>query len=154
AAGQAGAPPVSGGDGKSHVITWVPPYHVSESKQQLNANFGSASMADGLSYLALQFWVTDGAGTRLDQVNEGAVTWFHDWARQHGVKILFCVDNNDGNWNWPLAVSSFKNNRDAFAQHLASQVMTRDFDGVDLDLEGIVEPSADDQQAYKDFAQT
>jgi Glycosyl hydrolases family 18 len=153
--GQGGAPPVTGGnDGKSHVITWVPPYHRDEAKQQLAANFGGTGMADGLSYLALQFWITDGAATRLDQVSEADITWFHDWARQHGVKLLLCVDNNTGDWDWPAAVRSFKDNRDAFAQHLVSQVMSRDFDGVDLDLEGIIAPTADDQQSYTQFVQT
>jgi len=33
-------------------------------------------------------------------------------------------------------------------------VAARDFDGVDLDLEGIVEATADDQQAYRQLAQT
>ena len=152
--GQGGSPPITGGDGKAHVITWVPPYHVAESKQQLAASFDGVGMADGLSYLALQFWVTDGPATRLDKVTEADVTWFHDWARQHGVKILFCVDNNTGDWNWPEAVRAFKDNRDAFAQHLVSQVMTRDFDGVDLDLEGIIESTADDKQSYLDFVKT
>ena len=146
----------TGGTGatNAHVITWVPPYHVAEAKQELAANFGAASMADGLSYLALQFWITDGAATRLDQVTEGDITWFHDWARQHGVKILLCVDNNTGDWDWPAGVRSFKDNRDAFAQHLVSQVMTRDLDGVDLDLEGIIAATDDDRQSYLQFATT
>lgn len=153
---QGGAPPITGnaGDGKSHVITWVPPYHVREAKQQLAASFGGTGMADGLSYLALQFWITNGPATRLDQVTEADITWFHDWARQHGVKLLLCVDNNTGDWDWPAAVSAFKDNRDAFAQHLVSQVTTRDFDGVDLDLEGIIAPTDDDQQSYRQFVQT
>jgi hypothetical protein len=151
--GQAGAP-ITGGDGKAHVITWVPPYHIAEAKQQLAASFDGAGMADGLSFLALQFWITDGASTRLDQVTEADVAWFHDWARQHGVKILLCVDNNTGEWNWPEAVRAFKDNRDAFAQHLVSQVTTRDFDGVDLDFEGIIEPTADDQSSHEQFVQT
>lgn len=152
---QGGTTPVNNnGDGDAHVITWVPPYHVAESKQQLNANFGGASMADGLSFLALQFWLADGAQARLDQVSEAEVTWFHDWARQHGVKILLCTHNNTGDWNWPEAVRAFKDNRDAFAQNLVSQVMTRDFDGVDLDFEGIVEATADDQATHKAFVET
>lgn len=141
------------GDGKAHVITWVPPYRVDESKQQLAANFGAASMADGLSYLALQFSITDGPGTRLDSVTEADITWFHDWARQHGVKILLCVHNNTGEWNWPEATRSFKDNREAFVQHLVNQVKTRDLDGVDLDLEGIIESTADDQEQYKQLVQ-
>jgi hypothetical protein len=152
--GQAGAPPVTGADTGAHVITWVPQYHIADAKLQLLGSFGDTSMADGLSYLALQFWVADGAGTRLDKVSENDVTWFHDWARQHGVKILLCVHNNTGDWNWPVAMTALKDNRDAFAAHLASQVMTRDFDGVDIDFEGIIEPTPDDQQAYVSFIQT
>jgi len=147
-----GAPPTA--DTNAHVITWVPPYHISEAKQQLTANFAGAGMADGLSFLALQFWLTDGPATQLHQATEADVTWFHDWARQHNVEILLCVHNNDGDWNWPEAVRAFKTNRDAFAQHLVSQVMARDLDGVDVDLEGIVDASAEDQQAYGQFVQT
>jgi hypothetical protein len=154
-AGSGGSSPIGGsGDGKAHVITWVPAYKVAESKQQLAASFDGVGMADGLSFLALQFWITDGAATHLDQITEADITWFHDWARQHGVKLLLCVDNNTGDWDWPAAVRSFKDNRDAFAQHLVSQVMARDFDGVDLDLEGIIAPTDDDQQSYKQFVQT
>ena len=55
---------------KAQVITWVPSYHINESQQQLNANFGGVGMADGLSYLGLQFWLTDGPTARLHQVGE------------------------------------------------------------------------------------
>lgn len=154
AVAQGGAPPVGNGDGNAHVMTWVPPYHVNEAKQQLGASFDGTGMADGLSYLGLQFWLTDGPNAKLHQVSEADVTWFHDWARQKGVKILLCVHNNTGDWNWPEAQRAFKANGAAFAQSLISQVMSRDFDGVDLDLEGIVEATADDQQAYKQLVQT
>ncbi len=156
-AGQGGAPPIGGGSGDSgaHVVTWVPPYRVTEAKQQLAASFDGATMADGLSFLALQFWITDGPATYLDQVSESDISWFHDWARQHGVKILLCVNNNTGgDWNWPEAVRSFKDNRDAFAAHLVSEMTARDFDGVDLDLEGIIEATADDQESYRLFVET
>ena len=153
AVGHGGAP-IANGDSNAHVMSWVPPYHIAEAKQQLAASFDGTSMADGLSFLALQFWLTDGPNAKLHQVSEGDVTWFHDWARQHGVKIFLCVHNNTGDWNWPEAVRSFKDNRDAFAQNLISQAMSRDFDGVDLDLEGIVDASADEQQAYKQLVQT
>ena len=151
--GQAGTPPVVGDDAGAHVTTWVPPYRVQESMRQLSADFGGAGMADGLSYLALQFWITDGPATRLDDVNDVEIAWFHDWARDHGVKILLCVHNNTGEWNWPEAVRSFRDNRDAFVAHLLSEVERRDFDGVDLDLEGIVESTAEEQQAYLALAQ-
>ena len=154
---QGGSAPLGGssnaGDGKAHVITWVPPYLVQESKQALSAAFEGASMADGLSYLALQFWVTDGPATHLDQVTEADITWFHDWARQHSVKILLCVHNNTGEWNWPEGKRAFKDNREAFVTHLVSQVMTRDLDGVDIDIEGIIESTEDDRQSYLAFVQ-
>jgi len=155
--GQAGSPANGGSapDNKTaNVITWVPPYRVDESKQQLAATFDGITMADGLSFLALQFWLTDGASAQLYQVSEAEVTWFHDWARQHGVKVLLCVHNNPGDWNWPEAVRAFKDNRDAFAANLVSQVMSRDLDGVDLDLEGIIEPTQDDQASYRLFVET
>jgi hypothetical protein len=152
--GQGGAPPSSNGDVGAHVITWVPPYHIAESKQQLSASFDGTTMADGLSFLALQFWMTEGPSATLHQVTEADVSWFYDWAQQHGVKIFLCVHNNTGDWNWPEAVRSFRENRDAFAQNLASQVASRGFDGVDLDLEGIVDATTDEQQAYQQFVQT
>jgi len=127
---------------------------VQEARQQLSASFDGMSMADGLSYLGLQFWITDGPGTRLDQVTESDIKWFHDWARQHGVKILLCVDNNTGDWNWPEAVRAFKGNKEAFATHLVNEMTARDFDGVDLDLEGIIEATADDTESYRAFVQT
>lgn len=151
AGGSGGTAPV--GDGKAHVITWVPSYHIDESKQQLTASFDGMGMADGLSYLGLQFWLTDGPTARLHQVGEGDVTWFRDWAQQHGVKVLLCVHNNTGDWNWPEAVRAFRDNRDAFAADLVSQVQSRNLDGVDLDLEGIIEPTADDQESYRQFVQ-
>jgi len=144
---------VAGGALGANVITWVPPYLVQESRQQLSATFAGAGMADGLSFLALQFWLTDGPATRLDRVSEGDITWFRDWARQHGVKILLCVHNNTGDWNWPEALRSFRDNRDAFVAHLLSEVTRLDLDGVDLDLEGIVESTAEEAQAYRALVQ-
>ncbi len=151
--GQGGAPPIVSTDPNAHVITWVPPYHINEAKQQLAASFDGTRMADGLSFLALQFWQTNGPAATL-QASAADVTWFHDWARQQGVKIILCVDNFTTDWDWPAAQRSFKDNRAAFAADLIAQVKARDFDGVDLDLEGIVEATADDQQAYTQLAQT
>jgi hypothetical protein len=152
--GGQGGTPVSGGDGGAHVATWVPPYRVDEAKQRLSADFGGMTMADGLSFLALQFWLANGAATSLDNtVSEEDITWFHDWAHDHGVKILLCIHNNTGEWNWPLAVSSFRDNRDALVAHLLSEVAARDFDGVDIDLEGIVDATADEQESYRLFVE-
>jgi hypothetical protein len=141
---------------KAQVITWVPPYHISESKQRLSAMYGNLGAGDGLSELALQFWVTNGPAVNLG-ASEADVTWFHDWARQHGVKILLCVDNFVGtDWNWGEAERSFKDNGPAFAASIVSEIAKRDFDGVDLDLEGIVADAvaAQDQAPYLQLTKT
>jgi glycosyl hydrolase family 18 (putative chitinase) len=149
--GSGGGSALSGG---AQVLTWVPPYHVSEAKQMLSANFGTLTAGDGLSQLALQFWVTNGGSLTLDSVSEADITWFHDWARQHGVQILLCVDNYVGDgWNWAEAERSFKDNGVAFVASIVSEIAKRDFDGVNVDLEGIVTASADDQTAYTQLAQ-
>jgi hypothetical protein len=150
AQGGQGGTLAAGADGGAHVATWVPPYRVPEAKQQLAADFGGLGMADGLSFLALQFWLANGASTTLDvNVSEEDISWFRDWAHQHGVKILLCIHNNTGDWNWPQAVSSFRDNRDAFVSHVLSEVAARDFDGVDVDFEGIVDATADEAEAYR-----
>lgn len=151
--GQAGAP-IGNGDTGAHTMSWVPTYYVNESKQQLSADFGGSSMGSGLSYLGLQFWLADGPTARL-QASEENVNWFKDWGRQKGVKILLCVHNhvNDA-WNWSEAQRSFKTNGAAFAQDLINQVNTRGLDGVDLDLEGIVEATEDDRLQYLQLVKT
>jgi hypothetical protein len=160
-AGSGGSAPHGGSGGMAtqsagaQVLTWVPPYHVSEAKQTLSAQYGNLTAADGISQVALQFWITNGGSLNLDSVSEADITWFHDWARQHGVQILLCVDNYVGNgWDWGEAERSFKDNGPAFAASIVNEIAKRDFDGVNLDLEGIVDPSADDQTAYTQLAQT
>ena len=139
----------------ANVLTWVPPYHVAEAKQILSMSFGSLGAADGISQIALQFWLTNGGSLNLDQVNEADITWFHDWARQHGVQILLCVDNNiGGTWNWSEAERSFKDNGPAFAAAIVAEISKRDLDGVNLDLEGLVDATADDKTAYVQLTQT
>jgi hypothetical protein len=59
-----------------------------------------------------------------------------------------------GEWNWPEGKRAFKDNREAFATHLVSQVMTRDLDGVDIDIEGVIDSTEDDRQSYLAFVQT
>lgn len=148
-----GSAPVASADSGAHVMTWVPTYRVAEAKQQLAASFDGVSVAGGLSYLGLQFWLTDGPSTQLRDVSEADVTWFQDWGRQHGVKVLLCVHNHDGDWNWPEALRSFRDNRDAFAAHLLSEVQRRGLDGVDLDLEGIVDSPPEEAEAYRQLVQ-
>jgi GH18 family chitinase len=139
------------GDGKSHNITWVSRYWVDDAKSSLSGGFG---MAEGLSYLALQFWVTDGGTARLSEVSEENVNWFRDWGKQNNVKVLLCLHNDiGGSWNWGEGVRSFKDNKDAFVQSIVSQVQSRNLDGVDVDIEGVIESTADDQASYLAFMQ-
>jgi hypothetical protein len=148
-----GGAPVVGTETGAQVMTWVPTYRIAESKQQLAASFDGVAVAAGLSYVGLQFWLTAGPATQLKDASEADVTWFQDWGRQHGVKVLMCVHNHDGDWNWPEAVRSFRDNRAAFAAHLLSEVARRNLDGVDLDLEGIVDATAEEADAYRQLVQ-
>lgn len=152
-AGSGGAGSGSKLDTGSRVMSWVPPYFVEESKAALEADFGGIGMADGLSLLGLQFWRTNGASTFLD-VTPTDIDWFVNWGRKNNVGILLCVTNHvDGDWNWPAAVESFKDNREAFVAHLLSEIDKYDLDGIDLDLEGIVDPTPEQRDAFFLMAQ-
>jgi hypothetical protein len=139
----------------AHVISWVPPYRKDEAQLALQADFGGLAAKDGLSYLALQFWITDGPATRLDNSTESDIVWFRDWGHQRGVRVLLCLHNNvdAGGWNWPEAVRSYRDNKDAMVTHLLAQITRLELDGIDLDLEGIVDATPEEVDAYYAFAQ-
>lgn len=139
------------------VISWVAPYRVEESKAMLQKDFGGVGMKDGLTWLALQFWITNGP----DLVQDGNVAgpgfddkvqWFRDWGHAHGVKVTLCVTDYVGDWNWPEARRSFLSNRSAFVKSLEAEVDRLDLDGVELDLEGLVEATAEDGTGFAAFA--
>lgn len=139
------------------VITWVAPYKVAASSEMLDKDFGGVGMKDGLTYLALQFWVTDGPGLKQDANVAGpdfdnTVKWFHDWARAHGVKVTLCVTDYVGGWNWAEAQRSFKQNRAAFVSALVAEADRLDLDGVELDLEGELQVTMIDGNAFIAFA--
>jgi hypothetical protein len=139
------------------VITWVAPYRVDASKAMLQRDFGGVGMKDGLTWLALQFWVTDGARVVQDGNVAGAgfddkVKWFRDWGHAHGVKVTLCVTDYVGSWNWPEAVRSFNGNRAAFVKALAAEVERLDLDGVELDLEGTVEATTAESEGFIAFS--
>ena len=46
----------------ANVMAWVPPYDVSRAWTNLNADFGGVGMKDGLTHLALQFWLPTTSG--------------------------------------------------------------------------------------------
>ena len=136
------------------VISWVPPYSVAECKAKVTRDFGGGiGMKDGLTYLALQWWVVDGgnikqwgnvAGPNFDN----DVRYFRDWGKANGVKITLCVVNHVGDWNWPEARRSFIDNRPAFVKSLTAEVERLGLDGVELDLEGPGTPTANDSAQY------
>lgn len=136
------------------VITWVPPYSVSACKSMVQRDFGGGiGMKDGLTFLALQWWVTDGpnikqwgnvAGSGFD----ANVKFFRDWGKANGVRVTLCVVNHVGGWNWNEAKRSFVDNRAAFVKSLLAEVERHGLDGVELDLEGPVTPSANDSVQY------
>jgi hypothetical protein len=139
------------------VIAWVPPYSVAACQTMLQRDFGGVGMKDGISYLALQFWITNGAGLNKDgnisSANfDPAVIWFRDWGHKYGINVELCVDNYVGGWNWPEAVRSFGTNRSAFVKSLVTEVNRLNLDGVDLDFEGTITLGTADRDAYYAFA--
>lgn len=136
------------------VITWVPPYSVPECKAMVKKDFGGGvGMKDGLSYLALQWWVCDGGNIKQwGQVAGGNfdndVAYFRDWGKANGVKVTLCVVNHIGDWNWGEARRSFVDNRAAFVKSLVAEVERLGLDGVELDLEGPTTPTANDSAQY------
>ena len=139
------------------VITWVAPYRVDAAKAMLQKDFGGGGMKDGLTWLALQFWVTSGPQVVQDGNVAGAgfddkVKWFRDWGHSHGVKVTLCVTDFVGTWNWPEASRSFNANRAAFVSALVAEAVRLELDGVELDLEGNVEATAAESDGYVAFA--
>ncbi len=139
------------------VITWVAPYRVAESKAMLQRDFGGVGMKDGLTWLALQFWVTSGPNLTQDGSVAGAnfdntVKWFRDWGHANGIKVTLCVTDFVGDWNWPEARRSFLDNRAAFVKTLLAETERLELDGIELDLEGVGDPTAADMVGYNAFA--
>lgn len=138
------------------VITWVAPYRVNQSKTMLQKDFGGVGMKDGLTYLALQMWITAGpdivqdgnvAGPNFDNT----VKWFVDWGKASNVRVVLCVTNYVGGWNWNEARRSFRDNRSAFVNSLVKEADRLGLGGVELDLEGEGSFPAEDGTALAAF---
>src|SRR6185436_15358317 len=100
-----------------------------------------AGMRDALTHVGLQFWVPtkDGGLTRAgrtNEVNDAAIIELRDWGRTNGVRVLLCVYNHVGAWNWTLARAGFAEHPDKFINALVSGVQRLQLEGVDIDLEG------------------
>ncbi|MGM0461664.1 MAG: glycosyl hydrolase family 18 protein [Fibrobacterota bacterium] len=142
----------------AHVISWVPPYGIERCKNVVQAEWGGYGPKDGLSHLALQFWMPDWNGgvefdTRFSGVGPSSVRWFRDWARQYGIKTMLCIYNaTDDGWDWNMAVNAFRTNQDATISNLISIMEEYDLDGIEIDLEGMGgNASAQDSAAFVQF---
>jgi hypothetical protein len=99
------------------VMTWVPPYAVTQSKARLAASFDGTGMRDALTHLGLQFWkpTKDGGlafAGRTNEVNDAVIAELRDWGHANGVRVLLCVYNAvAGKWDWSLARAGFAENQ-------------------------------------------
>jgi hypothetical protein len=137
------------------VITWVPPYNLLVTRQRLRATYGDVGPRNGLTHLALQFWVpaADGGLARASSagaISDETVREYVAWAHANGLKVLLCVYNGDGaDWDWDLAKNAFITNRGTFISELIAEMQAFDLDGIDVDLEGpdTLFPDVDDDKA-------
>lgn len=143
------------------VIGWVPPYGLEASAFGINAN---PQIGRSLTRIGLQFWnpSADGTGVVLAPTHKlgppvppESIARFRDWAQARGIKVLLTVYNNSQvleKWDWELARRGFKDNRSAFVSALVREMEKYKLDGIDVDLEGEGDHSAD-RVAYAEFIQ-
>ena len=147
-----------GGNGPQ-VMGWVPAYGIEASLKALAA---TPAIGQSMTRLGLQFWnpSVDGKGVVLAPVDAtgkpvtaASVKQLQHWARSHGVQPLLTVYNNSqvvNRWDWPLARRAFVDHPEEFSAALVAAADKWDLDGVDLDLEGEGDFSAD-RPAYAAF---
>ncbi len=128
----------------ANVITWVPPYSWQSCKTMLNTDFGGVKMEDGITHLALQFWGPVPADGSIKYVthewqtpSDATVAEFTSWASGKNVKVLLCLYNNDGSWNWNLVkpIIDDPTKRTNLVNSLVSKMQALGLDGVEIDLE-------------------
>ena len=125
------------------IMSWVPPYAISQSQSAAQADFGLCDAADGLTRVGLQFWTPNSDGSikyanhEFYTPQDSDVNWWKNWGAANNIEIFLTVYNNTGTWNWPLARSAFASNRSTFVSSLIAELDRLDLDGIDLDLEGI-----------------
>src|SRR5215469_1815778 len=86
------------------VMIWVPPYGVGASAEALK----TPGVAQGITHLALQFWVPTPDGqaaldTQEKEVTDQAIAGLRDWGHAHGIRVMLTVFNGQDKWDWPLA---------------------------------------------------
>jgi hypothetical protein len=134
------------------VMGWVPAYGIDASMKALTA---TPAIGQAMTRIGLQFWnpSNDGRGVVLAPVDATGkpvtaanVKQVAQWARAHGVQPLLTVYNNSqviNRWDWQWARRAFAEHPEEFAAALVTAVDKWDLDGVDLDLEGEGDFSAD-----------
>nr|7Z65_A Chain A, Chitinase, GH18 family [Chitinivibrio alkaliphilus ACht1] len=140
------------------VISWIPPYNVPVSFENLEKSFDGYGPADGLSHIAPQFWVPDGNGgisyvTRddysMDYMNDDSVKVIRDWGNQYGIKTMLCIYNGEHGWDWSLVSTSISAaNRQSFVDAIVTEMKRLNLHGVEVDLEG---PNADSPTDTENF---
>jgi hypothetical protein len=126
--------------GQRLVMTWVPPYALDPSWEQLNKTYGGAGPKNALTHLGLQFWVPTADGglaraNRYGEISNADIKRFRKWGDKHGVKVLLTVFNGEWGWDWALARQAFGPSRKAFVSALLEEIQARKLDGIDVDLE-------------------
>lgn len=140
----------------AHIMSWVPPYNLDASKQALLHRAGDITADQWLTRMGLQFWVpTETGGVRYvtheQPMHDSITTWYRNWAKERGVKVLLTIYNHDGKrWNWENARAAFKDNQDIFVKNLVAEMDRHNLDGIDLDLEGNGSLE-DDRAAFASF---
>jgi hypothetical protein len=141
------------------VMGWVPAYGIDASMKALAA---TPAIGQAMTRLGLQLWnpSPDGKGVVFAPVDATGkpvtaanVKQLTQWARAHGVQPLLTVYNNSqviNRWDWQWARRAFVEHPEEFTAALAAAVDKWDLDGVDLDLEGEGDFSAD-RAAYAAF---
>ncbi len=142
---------------KRPVMTWVPPYAVAKGKARLIESYAGAGMRDALTHLGLQFWVPTGDGGlvragKKNDTSDAAIRDLRDWGHANGVRVLLCVYNDVGRWDWDLARAAFAEHPDRFLDALVTEMNRLQLDGIDVDLEGNGTFEAD-RVAYRSFIQ-
>lgn len=150
-----------GGANAPQVMGWVPAYGIDASTKAFAA---TPAIGQSMTRLGLQFWnpSADGKGVVFAPVDATGrpvtaadVRQLQKWARSHGVQPLLTVYNNSqviGKWDWALARNAFVTQRAAFTKALLAEMDKYQLDGIDVDLEGEGDQSAD-RAAYASFVQ-
>ncbi len=141
------------------VMGWVPAYGIDASTKAFAA---TPAIGQAMTRLGLQFWnpSADGKGLVFAPVDATGrpvtaadVRQLQRWARSHGVQPLLTVYNNSqviNRWDWQWARRAFAEHPEEFGAALVAAVDKWELDGVDLDLEGEGDFSAD-RPAYAAF---